>query len=160
MNCPHCGRENTDDAVLCTYCSLPLQPSGSTRRLESSSAPLKPGRWGTARLGQGQYLLLHIRGHSEPLRVLLEKSAVLGRTDPDTGEAPDISLDDYGAAEQGVSRRHAILSVDEVALRVEDLGSANHSYINGQRLIPHQPRILRDGDELRLGQLVMHVHFA
>jgi hypothetical protein len=31
--------------------------------------------------------------------------------------------------------------------------------LNGQRLIADQPRILRDGDEIRLGKLIAHVYF-
>ena len=50
--------------------------------------------------------------------------------------------------------------VDVDALKVIDLGSANATFINGQKLIAHQARILRDGDELRLGHLVIRVHFA
>jgi pSer/pThr/pTyr-binding forkhead associated (FHA) protein len=103
---------------------------------------------------------LHIRGADEPLKVALVQQTVLGRTDPDTGDAPDVILDAYGAADLGVSRRHARLIADEIALRVEDLGSANHSFINGQKLVAHEPRILRDGDELRLGHLIMHIRFS
>jgi pSer/pThr/pTyr-binding forkhead associated (FHA) protein len=40
-----------------------------------------------------------------------------------------------------------------------DLGSTNGSFINDQRLVAHQPRILRDGDILRLGSLVVQVNF-
>ena len=39
-------------------------------------------------------------------------------------------------------------------------GSANSTYLNGQRLLPSEPRILRDNDELRLGRLVIRVTFA
>jgi len=41
-----------------------------------------------------------------------------------------------------------------------DLGSANGSFLNGQRLYPNEKRIVRDSDELRLGRLVMRVRFA
>jgi len=36
---------------------------------------------------------------------------------------------------------------------VVDLDSTNGTFLNGMRIMPHQPRILRDGDEIRLGLL-------
>ena len=39
-------------------------------------------------------------------------------------------------------------------------GSHNGTYLNGQRLIAHQPRVLRDGDDIRLGFLVLRVKFV
>jgi pSer/pThr/pTyr-binding forkhead associated (FHA) protein len=42
---------------------------------------------------------------------------------------------------------------------ISDLGSANGTYINGQRLHPHEVRVLRDHDEMRLGKLVMLASF-
>jgi predicted component of type VI protein secretion system len=43
---------------------------------------------------------------------------------------------------------------------VTDLGSANSTFLNGQRLMPHEPRVLRDNDEVRLGRLVFRVNFV
>ena len=168
VTCPHCGYANPDEAKLCVRCSLPLntekeetpQERNATRRLDN--APYNPSvpRWGTASLGGAQKLLLHVRGYDTPLVVPLAERLVIGRRNTETGETPDISLDAYGAREQGVSRQHAMIVQEADGLKVMDLGSANHTYINGQRLIMHQARILRDGDELRLGRLVMRVHFA
>jgi pSer/pThr/pTyr-binding forkhead associated (FHA) protein len=42
---------------------------------------------------------------------------------------------------------------------IVDLDSVNHTYINGQRLHPKEVRVLRDGDELRLGKLSIKVTF-
>jgi pSer/pThr/pTyr-binding forkhead associated (FHA) protein len=117
-------------------------------------------RWGTASLGAERKLLFHVRGYDQPLVVPLAEEIVLGRYNTETGETPEVALDDYGAQDQGVSRRHAAILVEEEALKLVDLGSANYTFINGQKLIAHQARILRDGDELRLGNLVIRVHFA
>ena len=40
-----------------------------------------------------------------------------------------------------------------------DRGSANGTYLNGERLTPNEPHVLRDGDEIRLGKLVAHIYF-
>ena len=158
--CANCGHENPDDQTNCVKCGLSLrvEPLG-TRKLEPLEESARP-RWGTARLGAERKLLLHIRDNAQPIIVHLKDEMVLGRQDTESGTAPDIKLDDYGAVEGGVSRRHALLFLEEDAIKIKDLGSANSTYLNGQRLIAHQARILRDGDELRLGMLVMRINFA
>ncbi len=117
-------------------------------------------RWGTARLGAERKLLLHVRGHDKPLIVSVSEQLVLGRYDTENDISPEVDLSDYGAQDMGVSRRHAAILVEDEALKVMDLDSANATYMNGQKLIAHQARILRDGDELRLGNMVIRVNFA
>lgn len=170
VTCEHCGYDNPDEEILCVRCGLPVralpfseppfgEDVGATRRLVLSAATSVP-RWGTARLGDERRLLFHIRGHDKPLVIQVVDRVELGRTDTQTGEVPDISLDEYGASELGVSRRHAALLIEDGSLKVVDLGSANATFINGQKLMPSQSRILRDGDELRLGKMVVRVQFA
>ena len=170
VTCMHCGHDNPENTVLCTHCGLPVEsdlidPSlqsreGATRRLDSMSQSSAFPRWGTARLGTERKLLLHIRGHDTPLLIELIESMILGRYDTDTGETPDIDLEEYGAQDMGVSRRHAAVLIEDDAVKIMDLSSANATYINGQKLIPRQARILRDGDELRLGRMVIRVNFV
>ncbi|MBN1678817.1 MAG: FHA domain-containing protein [Anaerolineae bacterium] len=111
-------------------------------------------------MGLDRKLLFHVRGHSEPLIVDLLDYMIVGRYDTENDEIPDIDLEPYDARDYGVSRRHASILVDDDAIKVMDLGSANSTHINGQKLIAHQARILRDGDELRLGRMVIRVNFA
>ena len=40
---------------------------------------------------------------------------------------------------------------------VEDLGSTNGTRVNGESLAPHQPRALRDGDEISFGGVSLRV---
>jgi len=171
VECMHCGHQNSENEVLCVHCGLPVRSSlddfvmpdnkeSATRRLDISSDLAMFPRWGTSSLGMERKLVLHIRGYDLPLVLSLRDRLVLGRLDTDTGEAPDVPLDGYGAEELGVSRRHAAIITDDDALKVVDLGSANFSFINGQKLIANQPRILRDGDELRLSRMVIRVQFA
>ncbi|MBE2267693.1 MAG: FHA domain-containing protein, partial [Anaerolinea sp.] len=84
---------------------------------------------------------------------------LIGRTDVDNKVIPDIDLAPYGAVEKGVSRIHAAILRTEEALIIMDKGSANGTHLNGQRLVPQQPRVLRDGDEIRLGRLVARIYF-
>ena len=99
--------------------------------------------------------------NNEPLIVELENELVIGRSDPNSDDTPppDLDLSPYQAKEKGVSRRHAVIRRQSNAASVVDLDSANKTYVNGERLIMHQPHTLHHGDELRLGLLVMNVYF-
>jgi pSer/pThr/pTyr-binding forkhead associated (FHA) protein len=79
--------------------------------------------------------------------------------DTSSTQRPDFDLTPFGALENGVSRMHATIERSEDTLTIMDMGSANGTHLNGQKLVPNQPRILRDGDEIRLGKLVAHIYF-
>lgn len=163
LKCAHCGHENLEGEIICVECGTPLNREGregTTRRLEPEEEDISAPRWGTARLGLERKLLLHVRGYSQPLIVSLTDELVIGRYNTETGQWPDIDLGGYGAQEYGVSRLHAAFKLEDDAVKVIDLGSSNSTHLNGQKLIPNQARILRDGDELRLGRLVLRVNFA
>lgn len=85
---------------------------------------------------------------------------VIGRYDYHTGVAPAIDLADCGGVVQGVSRQHATIIRQHGSLYLVDKGGSNGTYLNGQRLLPGQPRILRDGDDVSLGRLVLQVTFV
>lgn len=51
-----------------------------------------------------------------------------------------------------ISRLHAQLVSDHLNLYLEDLGSTNGTFVNGQRLEPGEPLRLRSGDVIAFGQ--------
>jgi hypothetical protein len=53
--------------------------------------------------------------------------------------------------EPTISGRHAVVNQREGAWWIEDLRSTNGTYVNGTRLAPESPAILRSGDVLQLG---------
>jgi hypothetical protein len=83
--------------------------------------------------------------------------ALLGRADTASNVFPDIDLTPHGALERGVGRRHFQLRVQGGTIVGEDMASTNGSFVNGQKLAPRTPVILKNGDELRLGQLVLRL---
>ncbi len=134
----------------------------ATRALPNTEVEESEPRWGTARFGSRMNLLLYVRGVPEPF--VFDADAitelVIGRFDPDSNHAPDVDLENFNAAEKGVSRRHAVIIRREGQLNLMDIGSDNGTFLNGQRLSAQQPRILRDGDDIRLGHLVLHAKYA
>lgn len=82
----------------------------------------------------------------------------IGRWDADNGIFPDVDLDAHDS-EAKVSRRHARIIHDEDNFMLEDLGSTNGTYINrGRRLIPGNPHILNDGDEIIVGKTFLRFY--
>lgn len=134
----------------------------ATRGLENTDFEESEPRWGTARFNERTTLMLFVRGAHDPL--LFDAGNVveliIGRLDPDTGESPHVDLEPYGGTDKGVSRRHATVNRRDGSLAIVDAGSHNGTFLNGQRLVAHQPRILRDGDDIRLGFLVLRVKFV
>lgn len=56
-----------------------------------------------------------------------------------------------------ISRVHATVWVEKGSLYARDEESANGTFVNGQRIAPGQPSLLRAGDELRVGDTLFFV---
>jgi adenylate cyclase len=69
------------------------------------------------------------------------------------GRRPD---NDLVLADQGASREHSRIEQDSEAWRLVDLGAANGTYLNGQRLEARVPEPLEPGDEIRIGRATIH----
>ncbi len=162
--CPYCGFENREGVLFCEECGQPFvgqADASDTSRLDPENHETFKGRmtWGTARFDEGATVLIRIRDLAEPLAFEPDMETIIGRFDPGALEAPDIDFAPYDAAELGVSRRHGMIRRGEDTLTLVDLDSTNGTFLNGQRLIPHQPRVLRDGDEIRMGRFVFNIFF-
>ena len=59
----------------------------------------------------------------------------------------DLSID-----QESVSRHHARITWDGGRYRIADLGSTNGSYVNDELV---QERVLRDGDQLKIGRTIL-----
>lgn len=159
--CPKCGRPNRVGDNYCYACGHLLQAtqSGATRALADKNEEQQT-RWGTAYLGAASQVLLVVRGGAKPIRVELgDHDMTLGRTSPESPITPNIDLSPFKAEELGVSRIHASLRRAENTVQITDLSSRNFTYLNGQRIYPRESRVLRHGDEVRLGRLPLTVIF-
>ncbi|MCD4685892.1 MAG: FHA domain-containing protein [Anaerolineae bacterium] len=174
QQCPNCGYSNRPGVILCDNCGASLigKMPIDTKSLESSSEEEKAEIGvdasvltdvkvqGVSEIGTDDVLKLEIEGGPEPIFVEPKAEAIFGRRDPATGAMPDIDLTPFAGYRMGVSRRHAaIRQNDEQSLDVWDLGSSNGTFLNGQKLSAHRPYRLHDGDELRLGQMMIRVTF-
>lgn len=162
--CPYCGFDNRVGSLFCEDCGQQF-PDGpahthATTQLDQATGELTAhSSWGTARFGNDSYIVFHVRDFAEPLILYPKTQIILGRYDVQNPRKPDVDLTPFQAIEKGVSRIHAAIERLDETLVLTDLNSANGTHLNGQRLVPDQPRVLRDGDEIRLGKLVAHVYF-
>jgi hypothetical protein len=89
------------------------------------------------------------KGQEFPLE---DGNNLIGRWDPETGSFPEVDLD-ADDPEAKISRKHALLRIDNGKLTVEDIGSLNGTYVNRQpRLQPGTPVELKNGDEIIIGK--------
>jgi hypothetical protein len=84
---------------------------------------------------------------------------ILGRSAPGA-LTPTIDFNEYRGYALGVSRQHAaIRRVRASTYTIEDLRSANGTWVNDERLDSLTPRELQNGDRIQLGQLLIDVFF-
>ena len=57
--------------------------------------------------------------------------------------------------DEEVSRRHALISVDEARATVEDLGSSNGTFVDARQI--SDETVLQAGQRMRVGQTVMEL---
>ncbi len=98
--------------------------------------------------GSGSELRTFVRvesGFYQGLEWPLDRaSTVIGR-----GRTADLVL-----SEATISRAHALLGFKGEQPFMQDLGSTNGTLLNGQQ---EQQALLEDGDELRMGRLVLRI---
>lgn len=97
---------------------------------------------------------------TESVSLKIGDPIVVGRV-ADVSERDQVQLDlsPYGGYQGGVSRKHAIITLNEGALYIEDLGSTNGTRINGFQLSANRKYRLRDGDEVEFARLRVGVRF-
>jgi hypothetical protein len=163
--CPQCGKPNVTETLICTYCGALLTDKTqleSTKTLGDTDFEDSEPKWGTARFNDRMNLVLRLAdsGHRFVFDAESINELVIGRYDVSAQYSPEVDLQAHGASENGVSRRHASIIRRDGALHLVDLDTPNGTYLNGQKLIPHQARVLRDGDDIRLGRLVLQIAFV
>lgn len=164
--CPNCRSKQLDGAIFCLECGASLMTDAaqeSTRQLGAATPQtggLPADEWQTAP-DAGQSALLLIMAHSgRRLRLDVSEELLIGRADQAKGIVPDVDLGPEGGYDAGVSRRHAILSYRDGVYSVEDLSSANGTFVNGRRVTAQVVVPLASGDELKCGTLVMRVEIV
>lgn len=102
-------------------------------------------------------LLFYIADETEPV-IFVDKAEIsVGRGDAKGRINPEFDLGYFNGAEFGVSRLHARIVWDKDKYLVQDIGSTNHTWLNGQKLVAYQWYPIDDGHTLQFGKLALTV---
>lgn len=82
----------------------------------------------------------------------MQKSVIVGRTDPKRGVSPDIDLSLFDP-DMTVSRLHARISFEGSFFYIEDLKSRNKTRIGALVLTPMKPELLQHEDTVHFGRV-------
>lgn len=164
LACPSCGKRNRRQEVFCYSCGQLLQPSSGTQTRTRQFADATDELFTDGYFGEDSVLVFIVRDTAQRFEARPQRhdhELIVGRSTGGSSAIPDIDLAPAQAAEMGVSRSHVAIHYNAAsnALHLHDLGSANGTYLNGQRLHPSEVRILRNGDELRLSRMALRVYF-
>ncbi len=169
LKCPFCQTLHVDNTLFCDECGTYLleEEGRDTFQLEDEQHELAEEsiQASEAAIGPGfsssspPVIQLKIANTHRKLEIKLEKILYLGRLDPVANIYPEVDLSNDNGLEFGVSRQHLRIVRRIEGVFIEDLGSINGSFINGQKLAPYQPEPLMDGDIIRLGRLDVEVSF-
>ncbi len=163
--CPVCKYKNEAGATICAYCGASLEitqgnPS-TTVNMERETTSVLPeaGRDILQKAYQAppKGIAIYTTESDVPITIQTDPQFTLGRKM--TGEMDEsfVDLRPFGAYENGVSRRHALIRVSENGYDLIDLGSTNGTWLEKKRLIPNRPYPLESGSRIYLGRLQLFV---
>ena len=173
--CQICGFANRPGSLICTNCGSVIDTSAGARQKTRSLDLETLEKAGLVKLPQaepaaqgaayevGMSVQLWIEEAIHPVILKpgqFQRALIMGRRDPMTQQSPDVDLDEFAGYRMGVSRRHATLEVLNGALYLTDLGSANGTYLNNQKMVPRRGEVVVAGDQIRLGQISMKTVFV
>ena len=147
------GHENPEGSAFCDECGERLDVASvqaSPAAVAPSPPPLAPAPAVTAEAPR-----LVVEADNTTFDLAGKTEIVIGREDPVSNIYPDVDLTPHGGEEGGVSRLHAKLFVTSGQYLIEDQNSTNFTFVNRQKLAPKTPTPVKDGDEIRLGRVIM-----
>jgi hypothetical protein len=160
--CPYCADPDCENLLFCEAYAMPDETARPPTELviKDTERDLEfKLLLGNALFQDNSCLVLHLTESDAQLTLTPDKETLFGRFDPDTKDPSQVDLSPYGGRKKGVSRVHAAIYRSKHTLSLVDLGSSNGTFLNGERLQPQQSRVLRDGDEVRFGELAAKIFF-
>jgi hypothetical protein len=164
--CPVCKFKNKLDATKCEFCGQPFKSIEgilTTKQVEAVSSEVDEEASEKFKEELEEILIppagiAIYRFDGKPIAVRLEKEFYLGRRTEDSDLVVD--LIPFGAFQQGVSRRHALIRSAQAGYEIVDNDSTNGTWLNQQRLVPNRAYPLPNGGLIRLAQMQLIVYCA
>lgn len=89
----------------------------------------------------------------------VNNSIYVGRSTRPEQPFEGIDLSPFNGYELGVSRLHAEINLQNEQITLTDKGSANGTLLNQQRLKKDTPYMVKNGDEIRFGNMSVYIYF-
>ena len=153
--CLLCQSRQLDGVLFCSECGASLHEEGPRR--ESTVSLGSPAPPTANHSAAPRILTLVVVPSGRRISVDASDDLLVGRKDNARGIFPDIDLGLDDGYEAGVSRRHAIIAPAREGWNIEDLASANATFVNGKRLPANTPTPARAGDEIQFGTLQLRI---
>ncbi len=160
--CPVCNTKNELGAIVCEHCGARLDDPFMDWGLKTKTTDMQavtPEMIRDWSLRAAKEIVVpdtgiafYVEGRATPAYIDPKAEFVLGRKAGTTSEML-LDLAPLGGYSLGLSRRHAIVRRAGDGYEVLDLGSVNGTWLNEERLIPHQSYPLPSGSHLRLGRM-------
>ncbi len=181
ITCPSCRHTEPEGELYCTTCGAQLwglsrDPLVTIRPLRKAPTEPKPNTSAhtaptppplEALLGDAEHALDVPPGaiglrliDADQLLVMRDKDAYIVGREAGPGAGPDADLGPHGGRDLGVSRRHARLSRLGGQVLLEDLGSANGTWLNGEPVAAGTPMRLEHGDLVKFARLMIRIEFS
>lgn len=158
------GHENPDGSAFCDECGERLTPASASAPSAPAPSDSTPSATAPSAVAAPPVAAvaprLVIEADNTSFDLAGKSEIAIGREDPVSNIYPDVDLTPHGGEEGGVSRLHAKIYLQGSQYLVEDQNSTNYTFVNRQKLAAKTPTPINDGDELRLGRVVMIFHTA
>lgn len=158
MKCPDCGLNNLAGVLLCEHCGADLYEAllervatGNLKAFQTRELP------SGAVAASSNPIVIYVNSSDSPLTIGRRRGIIIGRGAVDDGI--DLDMTPYGGQNLGVSRRHARFDAHAEHLTLTDLNSTNGTFLNESRIPANQAVMLRSGDEVRIGRMVLRLYF-
>lgn len=160
IHCPNCQQENSEGSMVCGNCGVRLVSLPADQRekkVQTMKSPTEPLSAEKNRPETQTEISLLLLDNGKIITVKGQKEYSIGRTSKGQAIIPDVDLSPYDAHKKGVSRLHAYLKIDKRGVALIDMGSANGTKVNGQRIAPNIDYPLKHADTIVLGSIPMQV---
>jgi hypothetical protein len=163
--CPNCRHQEVIGAIFCSECGTQLGSDNTevTQSLKRESTALANEQKkhtvssSTPPLFLDTAVSLYIMDSGQMIPLDGQSEFTLGRNAEGQSVISDIDLTPFRGYEQGVSRLHTSIRIDNDRVSATDLGSANGTRINGQKIPSYRPHPLNHGDIITLGKLKIQI---
>ncbi len=159
--CPICNKEEFEGTLFCSDCGTKMFMENDAFakfsnpiniNTDSLHSQKKSVGFLNEQLNEDQVNLRIIKtGQILPLAG--EGEYIIGRVGKGQSVLPDIDLTAFEAYSLGVSRLHAIISIQEKGINLVDLSSSNGTKVNNKKISPQIEHPIKNGDEIIFGKL-------